>query len=190
MLKIYDFIPFAEKSADKLGHLPKFIQPFDTMIDKMRLLCSENITHNPLKAKSENLNLIASNQNVELFSSMTEADKRFYLYHVPFMFATKGTFQVIKYIYHMLTDIDISFDIHHAKCFDVYDNETSFSYDPDNTFANQYINTQNDCLAYCYDPDYEETYVNVEFSSEPSADQKEVLKYIWQLYMPPIKIIV
>jgi site-specific DNA-adenine methylase len=188
MIKLYDLIPHAEKAADTLGHLFKFVSLFQNAIDRIESQVKAYFTHNPLNAVPENLSRIASNRNIERYSSMSVEDTRFYLFNSPFLFSEKGRERVICFLFMMVTGISVTFEYAFAKSFDVANDLSSFSYDPKNTFENAMINTVNDCSAYSYCEDYEETTATAEFGTQPTEKQLDLIRYMWQRFMPPIKL--
>jgi hypothetical protein len=48
MIKLYDLIPHAEKAADTLGHLFKFVSLFQNAIDRIESQVKAYFTHNPI----------------------------------------------------------------------------------------------------------------------------------------------
>jgi hypothetical protein len=117
---------------------------------------------------------------------MTEADKRFHLFHAAHFLSCKGTYHAIVYLFKIIAGAILTMEIEYAKSFDHYDDITSLAYDPENVFANSHINTQSDCCSYAYDEDSEETTVTAKANKSLTETQMNVLRYVWLKYMPPI----
>jgi|GEM_PF-4457385 len=185
-MKIWDFLPDAEKVRDTDGHLKKFIKVFDETIADFKQYCDEMLTRNPDNALSSNLDLLASHRSIESFD-VDDKTKRTLFRHAAPILRHKGNPNTLRFLFHLIIGYDVVVSIYYAKKLDVSGDPHSVGYNPNNALMDQNIGTANDIAAYGYDPSYTHTKVTYEIQNFDGRDRKlEVMEYLIKKYSLPI----